>query len=161
MFGVRFTVRQLLGTYFGIYMGGLHIQHTLKVNDALSTQTLPGTISLAWIMYGGCYKKDGSPGPCAKVDPKSTTVPTGKGRTAQTYACMQLPDPLQAIAPEMFTICRGDFPLDRTECKQYVKDNIVPIVPGVDPDKACNARCDNNSMPVRCNGNTCTLRKSV
>lgn len=153
--GVPFTPKQLMDPYWGIYFGSLHIRRTLRDNNAFDTQRLLGTISMVWIYYAGCYKKDGSPGPCSAISKSLDIVPMKPARMGMpyhrnndTYWCMHGTNIYENINPMSFIICRGDFPLDPTECQDFVAKNIVPLKPDINPKFACSVGCWDKKMPV-------------
>ncbi|MFA6100002.1 MAG: pilin [Patescibacteria group bacterium] len=153
--GEPFTPKQLMDPYWGMYFGSLHIRRTLRTNNAFDTQKLLGTISMVWIYYGGCYNKDGSPGPCAAsnknldIKPmKPVRMGTPDHRNNDTYWCMQGTNIYENINPIFLTVCRGDFPLDPTECQAFVEKEIVPLKPDINPKFACSVGCWDKRMPV-------------
>lgn len=154
--GKTYTKKDVLKPYGGIKAGAEHIKCNLNNQNAFDTQQYPGTISMIWTLWGGCYYK-GQAGACPPFSPKMTVVPSG-GRTEQTYNCIKSGNPILQINPTFFTICRGDLPLDRNACKAYVSKNLKEY--GVDPGTACNVSFCDPRTPVICGSRDkpCRLR---
>jgi hypothetical protein len=158
--GKSWSRRDLLTPYVGILAGAEHIKCNLTKQNALETQQYPGTIAMIWTLWGGCYS-GGIAGKCPPFNKTSTIVPNTKGgRTKPTYSCMKSGNPLSFIEPSFFTICRGDLPLDKDACREYIKTNLADF--HLNPETACNPPrgCPDSRMPVKCSpqDKVCKLR---
>ncbi|MFA5935445.1 MAG: hypothetical protein WC787_01130 [Patescibacteria group bacterium] len=134
--GECFTRKQLLSTYNGIRAGALGVRAVIKQTKGNATD--PDVVRQVWVAYRG------------------TEV---QKRINETLGCFKLDDPLQAIYPGQFIICRGDLPLDKAQCADEVARSYAGLI---SPGSACNTFCADKRMPVSCGGGdkVCKLRPS-
>lgn len=136
------------------------IRCVLNSLNAVEDQAYNGTVFNVFQRWGGCYGPGGVAGKCVdypKDYNKPLPLPKGSyalrgGYTYLTIACIQGKDPYAAMYKQHINICRGDLPLDRKECMNYVKAHLSEL--GISPEGACKVPCYERRNPVICVPNT-------